>query len=609
MRNNVKAIYKRDQLKLILVLAIATLAVYLQTTSFSFITYDDPVYVTENVVVQKGLSLEGVVWAFTGIRGGAWMPVTWLSHMLDCQFFGLKASGHHLVNVLYHLANSILLFLLLNRLTAEFWKSTMVAALFALHPLHVESVAWIAERRDVLSLFLGFLSIMAYMCWLEKGGVGRYLLLVLCFIVGLASKPMLVTIPVLLLLMDFWPLRRLKIEGPVDLWGQWSSFRLLLVEKIPLFSVALASGFITVFAEDQGGTLGSLTEYPLSFRVGNAVLAYVRYLGMTFWPLNLLPYYPFPKTISFWLAGGALLILTLISIGCYVSLKSRPYLAVGWLWFIITLLPVIGIIQQGSGFALADRYTYLPLIGLFIMVAWGGGEFAERWGAKPHRIRLISVMVLAVMMVITFFQVGHWRDTTTLFSYTIALDPENKIALSQLGVQAREQGNYPVAYRYLNKAAALYPDDFEAQGNQAKLLWLMGRNDDAIRYFAEAMRISPKSAAPYADSGIIKAEQGDFAAAIVYLEKAIALRPNDLDLRLNLALVFYRQGKYDPAAREFSAIIQANPGYALGYNGLGLVYLETGRVDEAVSCFRTALRLDSELQIAKENLKTALSRQ
>ncbi len=600
---------KREQLWLGLFLVITTLALYFQSTSFAFITYDDQVYVTENIVVQKGLSGEGIIWAFTGVRGGAWMPVTWLSHMLDCQLFGLKAGGHHLVNVLYHLTNTILLFFILNRLTGGLQKSAMVAAFFALHPLHVESVAWIAERRDVLSTFWGLLALLAYGVWVKKGGIKRYLLMVVCFVFALASKPMLVTIPVLFLLLDFWPLGRLKLECIGDIWVQRENISKLLFEKIPLFLVALAFGAITVFAEDQGGALGSLTEYPLPFRVGNGLLAYVRYLVMTFWPLNLLPYYPFPKTINPWLAGGALVLLVIITVGCFKNLKSRSYLAVGWLWFLLTLLPVIGIIQQGSGFALADRYTYLPLIGIFIMLVWGGAEVAEKWDIKPLRMRLVSLGVLIVILVLSFRQAGYWRDTSSLFSYTLGVDPENKIALSQLGVQARERGNYSEAYLYLSKAVGLYPSDFEAQGNQAKLLWQMGRTDDAIYHYSEAMRISPRNSRPYVDIGIIKAEQSDFAAAITYLEKAIALRPDDQEIRMNLGLVLYRQGRYDAAAREFSAIIQGNQEYAPGYNGLGLVYMDTGRIGEAITSFRAALRLDPGLEIARQNLETALGRQ
>lgn len=599
---------KRKPLLIGLLLIIATMAVYVQTCTFAFITYDDPVYVTENLVVQNGLSVEGIVWAFSGVRGGAWMPMTWLSHMLDCQLFGLKGGGHHLVNVFYHLANTILLFVIFNRLTARLWKSAMVAAIFALHPLHVESVAWIAERRDVLSVFWGFLTILAYMFWVDKGGKWRYLLIVFFLLVGLAAKPMLVTIPVLLLLLDFWPLRRLKLEVFDDLWSLRKNINQLLLEKVPLFLAALAFAAITVFAEDQGGTLGSLTQYPLLFRMENALLAYVRYVGMTILPLNLLPYYPFPKVISLWEAGAALVILVLTTFACLRNFKSRPYLTVGWLWFILTLLPVIGLIQQGSGFALADRYTYIPLIGLLIMIVWGGASLAERWGVSSLKIRLFSLGLLASMMVLSFHQVGYWRDTTTLFSYTLARDPENKIALSQLGVQARERGDYLEAYRYLAKAVELYPTDFEAQGNQAKLLWQLGRTDEAIRHYSEAMRISPRNSSPYVDLGIIKAEQGDFATAIAYLEKAITLSPDNSEIRMNLALVLYQQGRYDAAAQELVSIIQGNQGYAIAHNGLGLVYLATGRITEAIACFRTALRLDPGLQIAKDNLAMALMR-
>lgn len=601
--------WNRNTWGLSLALLVAVLTVYWQVGSFAFTTFDDPVYVTENPMVQQGLSREGLVWAFSGVRGGAWMPSTWLSHMLDCQIFGLEAGGHHLVNVFYHLANTLLLYVLLGRLTGEIRKSAMVAALFALHPLHVESVAWIAERRDVLSTFWGLLAILAYVGWVGKGGVLRYVLLLLAFLAGLAAKPMLVTLPLLLLLLDIWPLQRVSLAGLGDAWRQAKMIRRLLFEKIAIFLLVPIFAASTIIAENQGGALGSLADYPLSYRVSNALLSYVRYLGMTFWPVDLLPFYPFPKTIGLLLSGSSLLLLALISMGCFRNLKVRPYLTVGWLWFLLTLLPVIGLIQQGSGFALADRYTYVPLIGIFIMLVWGGADLAKRLGFTPLRLRMLSLVILAALALLSLQQTAHWRDTTTLFSYTLGVDPDNMIALSQLGVQARERGNYREAYELLRKAVVQYPNNFEAQGNIAKLLWLMGRTEEALQHYSEALRLGPKNPSPYVDIGIIKAEQGDFTGARDYLEKARALRPDDMEIRVNLALLSDRQGKYADALREFSAIIHDNPGNALAYNGIGVVYLETGRIGEAMNSFRTALRIEPGLEVARKNLELAMRRQ
>ncbi|MBU0480393.1 MAG: hypothetical protein KKG47_04765, partial [Proteobacteria bacterium] len=449
-------------------LTVAVLVVYGQVWDFSFTSYDDDRYVGQ-AMVRQGITPAGVLWACTSIVNGAWMPVTWFSHMLDFQLFGEWAGGHHLVNVLFHLANSLLLYLLLFRLTRAQGKSALVATLFALHPLHVESVAWIAERRDVLSCFWELAAVMAYAGWIRRGGWGRYLVVVICFVAALGAKPMAVTLPVVLFLLDFWPFGRLLSEGGEQRQPEWRIFIRRLLEKAPLLLIALLISALTVFAEDQHGTVGNLVQYPMLFRLENALLAYCRYLGQVIWPVGLHPHYPFPDSIHPVTVFGAAFFLGVVSWVMLRAGKSRPYLAMGWLWYLATMLPVIGLIQQGDGFALADRYTYFPLIGIFIMIAWGGDELvrrvipAERWKAGP------ALAVLLVLAGCSYRQAGFWRDTPTLFGYTLSVDPANRIALSQLGVYYRERGQLAKAAPYLEKAGKLYPKDFDARANLGQL--------------------------------------------------------------------------------------------------------------------------------------------
>jgi len=607
LRHKQRHFSEKSRLLLIcLGLVTAIIAVYGQTGNFEFTTYDDNVYVTENLAVQQGLTFAGVHWAFTTLQGGGWMPVNWLTHLLDCQLFGLWAGGHHLVNVGYHLANTLLLFLLLNRLTGLTWRSGLAAALFALHPLHVESVAWVAERRDVLSTFWWLVTMLAYLAWVNKPSRWGYVLLVFCFNTGLLVKATPVTLPLVLLLCDFWPLGRLPL-------GRGDLFRLIrrpspvLLEKVPLLLIALGSGVLTMIAEGGEGALGSSIDYPWAFRCGNALIAYVRYLYMAVLPVGLIPYYPYRIPLPLWQVIGSTLVLAVISWCCYRFRERFPYLLLGWFWFLITLLPVIGLIQQGSGFALADRYTYVPLIGIFIMVVWGAADLAARRRLTGPQVGLATGLVLGLLMVLSFQQVGRWRNTSTLFSYTLGEDQTNLVALSQLGVQAREAGHYPEAYGYLTKAEALHPRDYAAQGNLAKLLWLMGRRDEAIGHYSAALKLQPNNPGAYIDLGIIKAEQGDFSGATDYLRQALALNPARLEIRMNLALVFYQQKQYDAAEQEFAKIIQLDPNFAQAYNGLGLVDLARGKTQEAIAALRSALQIDPGLKEARENLQQALA--
>jgi len=599
---------KRSKLVIVLLLILTTVAVYAQTASFEFTRHDDNYFVTENQVVQQGLSVENLIWAVTSVEHGTWSPTTWISHMLDCQLFGLTAGWHHLVNVGWHLANSLLLFFLLNRFTGSTWRSGLVAALFALHPLHVESVAWIAERRDVLSTFFWLLTMWVYGLWVARRTVAGYLLVVCCLALGLMAKPMLVSLPIVLLLWDIWPLQRLAIKRPKDLWGQRQTIARLIFEKIILLGLSIVSGLLNVVASELVGGLGSLREYPMAFRAGNALIAYARYLLMTVWPIDLVPHYPYPVEISLVQAAFALALLAFVTWQCLRRMDSQPYLMVGWFWFIISLLPVIGLIQQGAAFALADRYSYVPLIGVFIMFAWGGTDLAAQRGWARHWLFSVAGVLVLACAVLSFRQTAHWRDTKTLFSYTLQVDPENHIALQQLGVDYREDGQFDPAYRYLSEDARLNPNDFDALANLAQLLEKMGRFDEAISYYLQALERSPNNYEVFVHLGIIHATKGDFPGAEANFGKAIALQPDNPMLRLNLGSVYSMQRKFSEAERQFSMIINATPRFAEAYNALGLVKQEQGRWDEAITNFQAALRIKPDYQKAQANLQAAQER-
>src|SRR5512139_1612417 len=398
-----------------LVLVVITAGVYLQAGDHEFINYDDPLYVTNNPQVKAGLTGKNILWAFSTTRASNWHPLTWLSHMLDVQLFGLNPRGHHLMNVFIHCVNTVLLFLLLTKMTATPWQSLFVAALFALHPLHVESVAWVAERKDVLSGFFWLLTLLLYVRYVNSPGTVRYLLVVASFAAGLMSKPMLVSLPLVMLLLDYWPLKRLGTQAsPVS----------LLKEKLPFFLLSLLSALVTMHAQKAGGALKSMDVVPLAMRVENSLVSYATYIVKTVWPQDLALFYPFPLSLALWQVLASCLLLIAVSAGVVLLRKRHPYLLTGWLWFLITLVPVIGLVQVG-GQAMADRYTYIPHIGLFVMAAWAVPELLK--GMRRRRVVLAGAacVILAILTVVTWRQLGYWRDNITLYERTLSVTQNN----------------------------------------------------------------------------------------------------------------------------------------------------------------------------------------
>ncbi len=514
---------KKTDRAIYLFLFLATILVYSQVSRFAFLSFDDNQGLLSNPQVRDGFSARGIAWAFTTGYASNWFPVTWFSHMLDFQIFGMDAGWHHLTNVLIHAVSAMLLFALMRRMTGRKWESAFVAFVFALHPLHVESVAWISERKDVLFAFFWFLTMWLYLDFVERRTTGKYLLMLAACCLGLMSKQMIVTLPFILLLLDAWPLKRIGIKT-------------LIVEKVPLVALSIAASAIVFLAQRKGGAVLSLDAIPLTARVANAAMAYLIYIANFIWPSGLAFFYPYP---SRWPAGEvvfATLALIAMSITVLLAYRRRPYLAVGWFWYLGTLAPVVGLIQVGHQ-ARADRYTYIPLIGISIMVAWAAAEL-------PRRVvtRLLAIAACLGWTVATWVQISYWKDSASLYNRAIAVTDANYLAHLNLGVDLAAQGDYQKAVRELYTSIEENPDQPHARNSLGSVLYSVGRKDEAMEQFAQAIRLQPNEAEPHS----------------------------------NLGNALVDAGKPDAAIRELNIALRLNPGMANAYFGLGRAQLVAG---------------------------------
>jgi protein O-mannosyl-transferase len=464
-------------------LAAVTAAVYWPVLHNGFIDYDDPDYVTLNMMVRGGVTLKGTLWSLGAFHAGNWHPLTWLSHMLDVQLFDLNPVGHHADSLLLHVANAVLLCLLLQRLTGFLGRSLVVALLFALHPLHVESVAWIAERKDVLSTFFWLLTMLAYLRYVRGPSRGRYLAVAALFILGLLSKQMLVTLPLVLLLLDFWPLQRLSAHP-----GR------VIAEKIPLFLISGAAALVTLLAQDSGGALHHGGAGSLPLQLGNGLISYVKYLRNMVWPVDLALFYPLqPGQVTPLRVAGALVLLGALSAAAIWQRKKRPYLLFGWLWYLITLLPVIGFIRVGSQ-ALADRYTYVPLIGIFLALCWGGAELAGRWRRGPAVAAALAGGTLALLSALTVVQIGYWQSSYTLYDHALSAVEDNWLAHNNMAILLAQQYRYTDAVSHFGASLRINPDQAEGYKNIGNAYQATGNNPQAIDSFRTALSLSPDDA-------------------------------------------------------------------------------------------------------------------
>ena len=546
-----------------LILILAVTGLYHQVRSYEFVSFDDGLYVTENYRVQKGLSRDNLIWALTTTHASNWHPLTWISHMLDVQLFGLDAGSHHMTNVYFHILNSLLLFWVLRRMSNNLWQSGFVAAVFAIHPLHVESVAWVSERKDVLSAFFWMLTIGSYARYVRRPDPVNYLLTLLLFILGLLAKPMVVTLPFVLLLLDYWPLGRIQLAlaSGDSLRRSFDRLWHLVLEKIPFFIFTLASCIVTFYVQRSGGAVASLDSYPLAVRISNALVAYVSYIAKMFWPVDLAVFYPYPDSIPAWQVLTAAVVLISVFVIVLKAMKGRPYLAVGWFWYFGTLIPVIGLVQIG-GQAIADRYTYIPLIGLYIMGAWGVPDILCNWRYKKIGLIFASTILIIALMGLTGLQIRYWAGNFTLYDHALKVTSQNHVAHNNLGVTLMEKNKFPAAVKHFSEAIRIKPDQadgyynigvvFEKQNNMAK----------AMEYYAKALKKNSKHIYSHNNFGNALVLKGSYREAIQHYTVALKLAPYDPEVHNNLGVAFMHVSKPDQAVDYFRRALEIKPGYA-----------------------------------------------
>jgi tetratricopeptide (TPR) repeat protein len=619
-------------------LALITLAVFLPVVEARFVAFDDTFYLTDNPKVQAGLTWESVRWAFTHCHAANWHPLSWLSHMLDCQLYGLRPAGHHLTSLLFHTANTLLLFGLLKYLTGAFWRSAFVAALFALHPLHVESVAWVSERKDVLSTFFFLLTLWAYARYagvsrvqsLESGEcppsaaphaprVSRhaslfYLLALCLFAMGLMSKPMLVTVPFVLLLLDYWPLGRLQLpivnRQPPQLQRVSSVWR-LVAEKLPFLVLSAASCVVTVIAQRKGGALASLeggAAVSVESRLINTPVSYAWYLAKLVWPSNLAVVYPYlrewpPETVLL----STMLVVALTGVAVWQA-RRRAYVLVGWLWYLGSLVPVIGLVKVGVQ-SIADRYMYIPCIGLFIVLAWGVADLTAGWAQRTIPLAAGAAAVLAACALAAGAQLRYWQDTESLFRHALAVTQNNYLAFNNLGLYFAEHGQWELAKKYYRAALQIAPNYEAARNNLAAALVNDKNYPEGIAMLEEALHINPHSADIESNLGAALYSEGNTLEAIEHLRRAIQLNPEYALAHYNLGNALLKRDQAAEAAAEFRLAAKLKPRYAEAHNNLALVLASQEKLDEAVAEFGQALALQPTLLPAHYGLGMVLFEQ
>jgi protein O-mannosyl-transferase len=547
---------------------IATVLVYAPVRHYGFVPLDDPHYIVNNPHVLAGLTSSSLAWAFSTGYAANWHPLTWMSFMTEIQLFGLRPEVQHITNVLLHIANALLLFGWLRRTTGALGRSACVAALFAVHPLHVESVAWITERKDVLSTFFWMLTLWAYVGYVRRPGASRYLLALLCFAAGLMAKPMVVTLPFVLLLVDAWPLdftrgRPLDFARgrPLDRGG--ATWGRLVREKIPFMMLAVASSLVTLVVQQNGGAMVTSQIFPLGLRVENAIVSPVAYLWQAIWPVDLIVWYPYAESIPLWQVGAALLVLASISVAV-VRLRRFPYLAVGWLWYLGTLVPVIGLVQVGLQ-PRADRYTYIPLIGINLMLAWGAVDLLARWKAGRPALAAAAMVVTIAYAVGAHRQVGYWQDGVTLWGHAAEVTSGTGGAQAQFEFARAlaDAGRIDEAIAHFGAALQAKPDWGAAHGLRGIELMRAGRKTEARDEYETALRLEPAQPEIQTNLGVVLANDGHLTDALPYFVEAVRLKPDFEAAHANLGVAFARLGRRDEAIQEFRTTLQLNPNNAI----------------------------------------------
>ncbi|MHC4096532.1 MAG: tetratricopeptide repeat protein [Planctomycetota bacterium] len=624
-------------------LVITALAAYWPILKCEFVKYDDDKYVTENPNVRRGITYDTVIWAFKKPHYHMWHPLTSLTHLLDYQLFGLNPTWHHLTSLLFHIASTLLLFGIFKRMTTAVWPSLFVAAAFALHPLNVESVAWVSERKNVLSTFFWMLTIAAYIWYTDRSCLGRFLLVVLVFALATMTKPIVVTLPFVLLLLDYWPLGRLQLKRAgneqdleqteseqvdsrrVPLWR-------LLVEKIPLFVLVGALSAVTFIAQKRGGVMSGWHNVPLKYRLTNALVSYVVYISKMVWPTRLAVFYPHPfNKLPIWQVVASALVLLAVSV-------RRKYLTIGWLWYLGILVPVIGLVQVGSQ-AMADRYTYLPFIGLFIMIAWGMYELLANWRYRRIALGASALAVLLTLAVCTRLQLRHWRNNSTLFEHAINVTDNNFVMNNNYANVLKDMGQAEKAVEYFYKALRIRPNSPEiynnlgnalrklnrfeeavmcyrralklkayfpeARYNLAAELTRQGKTDEAIAEYRLALRLRPDDVETLSGLGFALAQKGRFDEAIGYYQKALELEPDNIIARGRLGLALASVKKFDEAIEQFQIVLEAVPEDLEMHCNVGILLAAQGKTDEAIKAYRRALKINPNYTKARNLMKAA----
>lgn len=620
-------------------LVLLTAAIYSGVIQHEFITFDDPDYVTQNPHVQNGLSWQGVGWAFTTGHASNWHPLTWLSHMLDWELFGDWAGGHHLTSLLLHLINTGLLFAALHRMTGSTWRSAAVAALFAWHPLHIESVAWVAERKDVLCAFFWMLGLLAYTSYARQPTWRRYVITLVCFAAGLLSKPMMVTFPCVLLLLDLWPLNRFRlIHSPpaeAEKLNPAPSWPRLLLEKLPFFLLTVGASLVTFRVQRGTGAVISLDLLPLTQRLQNAVVALAGYLRKTIWPHDLAVFYPHAHSFSVGLVAGALILLAAITVVAAMFWRRQAYLLVGWLWFLGTLFPVIGIVQVGAQ-GMADRYTYIPLIGVFIALVWGATSLVSRWPTVRMPLQSAAAVALAGCLVVTVLQVRTWQNSYRLFSHALSVTPDNFLSRDNLGTaldklgrseEAVENfkrsaqleprapysfnnlgwhyeraGDLAKAMEYYQTTLRIQPNFFLGHYNVARLLTTQGRLEEATQHYQECLRLDPHDPGVHYLLGAVLVQLNQADAALQHFKAALRNKPNYPEVESQIGSLYQKFGQNEAASQHYLRAISFNPNYVAPRVRLGLLLARHGQFAEAQAHLIRATQLEPTNDAAFYNL-------
>lgn len=639
---------KRNTFLICLALVLLTLVAFEPIRHNSFVHIDDATYVTENPHIAQGITWDSVKWAFTASYAANWHPLTWLSHMLDYHLFGLNPLGHHLVNLFIHIINTLLLFLVLKSMTRAIWLSAFVAAVFALHPLHVESVAWASERKDVLSTLFWMLTMAAYTRYARNPNIAKFALVVLIYAIGLTAKPMLVTLPFVLLLLDFWPLARVQFaprkakDSPtspaLDEAFAPASVSRLIIEKIPLFILVLASCMVTYLVQQHGGAVASVEGLTIMDRIANALVSYVDYISKMLWPSNLAVIYPLLIEDDA-MSQAILSLFKLIAITAAVIYMSRQrgYLALGWLWYLGTLVPVIGLVQVGSQ-SMADRYTYIPSIGISIMIVWGASQILAKWRFGKITIRILACVILIAMVASTRKHTAYWKDSLSLFEHavevtddnflahynagvayntlgryhdaiaafekTIAIKPNNTTALYNLGVSYGKLGQHEKAIRFCKMAVRYKPQYAEAILMQGVAHFQLGRYPQAIDFCKQAIVVNPDYAKAYYNLGTTRSKLNEFAEAIVAFKEAVRLQPDYIEAILMQGIAHFKLAQHPQAIKTFQEAIRIDPDFAEAYDNLGFVYRKTDQYPQAIKAFQKAISINPDFAKAHYNLGT-----